>query len=123
MADTDAELLDQQRLASLVEEIGDPDLVRQAVQAFVDELPDRLAAIRLALAGGDGPELRSAAHALGSPAAMLGAVAVSQVSRALQAAAVEGRDSDARELVEQLVATTHRTEAEMRAYVVGSAST
>ena len=117
------DVLDTSRLETLVDEIGDRDLVRQAVQAFLDEVPMRLHAIRAAVAAADHEEVNSSAHALGSPAAMLGAVAVSQVSRALQAAAVEGRDSDARELVEQLVATTHRTEAEMRAYVVGSAST
>lgn len=122
MAEPDADLLDHQRLASLVEEIGDADLVRQAVQAFLDEVPDRLAAIRVALAGGDPQELRSAAHALGSPAAMLGAVAVSRVSKALQAAALEESTEECRTLVDDIVEVTHRTEVEMRAYVAGSAS-
>ncbi len=122
MAEPDADLLDHQRLASLVEEIGDADLVRQAVQAFLDEVPDRLAAIRVALAGGDPQELRAAAHALGSPAAMLGAVAVSRVSKALQAAALEESTEECRTLVDDIVEVTHRTEVEMRAYVAGSAS-
>ncbi len=116
------ELLDRTRLATLVDEIGDLDLVRQAVQTFLDEVPDRLAAIRVALAGGDGRELRSAAHALGSPAAMLGAVGISVVSKQLQAAALEDRLDDARALVEQITATTQRTEVEMRAYLASSAS-
>ncbi len=116
------ELLDRTRLATLVDEIGDLDLVREAVQTFLDEVPDRLAAIRVALAGGDGQELRSAAHALGSPAAMLGAVGVSVVSKQLQAAALEDRFDDARALVEQITATTQRTEVEMRAYLASSAS-
>jgi HPt (histidine-containing phosphotransfer) domain-containing protein len=122
MAEPDADLLDHQRLASLVEEIGDADLVRQAVQAFLDEVPDRLAAIRVALVGGDPQELRSAAHALGSPAAMLGALAVSRVSKALQAAALEESTEECRALVDDIVEVTHRTEVEMRAYVAGSAS-
>lgn len=122
MAEPDADLLDHQRLASLVEEIGDADLVRQAVQAFLDEVPDRLAAIRVALAGGDPQELRSAAHALGSPAAMLGAVAVSRVSKALQAAALEESTEECPTLVDDIVEVTQRTEVEMRAYVAGSAS-
>ena len=96
--------------------------MRQAVQAFLDEVPDRLAAIRVALAGGDPQELRSAAHALGSPAAMLGAVAVSRVSKALQAAALEESTEECRTLVDDIVEVTHRTEVEMRAYVAGSAS-
>jgi hypothetical protein len=53
---------------------------------------------------------------------MLGAVAVSQVARALQAAVVEGRDDDATRLAELLVTTTQRTETAMRGYVAGSAS-
>jgi HPt (histidine-containing phosphotransfer) domain-containing protein len=116
------ELLDQQRLATLVDEIGDLDLVRQAVQTFLDEVPDRLAGIRVALAGGDGQELRSAAHALGSPAAMLGAVGVSRVSKELQAAALEERMDDARVLVDRITETTQLTEVEMRAYLASSAS-
>lgn len=116
------ELLDRTRLATLVDEIGDLDLVREAVQTFLDEVPDRLAAIRVALAGGDGQELRAAAHALGSPAAMLGAVGVSVVSKQLQSAALEDRFDDARALVEQITATTQRTEVEMRAYLASSAS-
>lgn len=122
MTDPADELLDRQRLATLVDEIGDLDLVRQAVQTFLDEVPDRLAAIRVALAGGDGPELRSAAHALGSPAAMLGAVGISTVSKKLQAAALEDRRDDARALVEQITEVTHRTEVEMSDYLAGSAS-
>lgn len=122
MTDPAGELLDLTRLATLADEIGDLDLVRQAVQTFLDEVPDRLAGIRVALAGGDGQELRSAAHALGSPAAMLGAVGISAVSKQLQAAALENRMDDARGLVDQITDTTQRTEVEMRAYLAGSAS-
>lgn len=122
MTESDDELLDLQRLATLVDEIGDLDLVREAVQTFLDEVPDRLAAIRVALLGGDGQELRSAAHALGSPAAMLGAVGVSKSSKLVQAAALEERMGDAVPLVDDLVAVTRRTEDAMKAYLETSAT-
>jgi two-component system, sensor histidine kinase and response regulator len=111
------EVLDLARLDSLVEEIGDRELVQQAVQAFLDEVPDRLAAIRVALAGTDPEELRSAAHALGSPASMLGATAVATRARALQNAATEGRDADARALADEVAQATAETERAMRAYL------
>lgn len=112
-----ASVLDIQRLESLVEEIGDRDLVRQAVQAFLDEVPDRLANIRVALAGGEPDELRSAAHALGSPAAMLGATAVRSTTRALQDCATEGRLEDAPGLYDAVVSATAQTESAMRSYL------
>ena len=122
MNDQIEDVLDTRRLESLVDEIGDRDLVRQAVQAFLDEVPERLANIRIALAEGEPDTIRSAAHALGSPAAMLGATAVSTSSRALQAAASEGRLDDAPALTDALIAATGRTERAMRDYLAAPAS-
>jgi HPt (histidine-containing phosphotransfer) domain-containing protein len=112
--------LDRERLDSLVDEIGDRDLVRQAVQAFLDEVPDRLSAIRVALVGGDRDELRSAVHSLGSPASMLGAVEVTRISRALQDAALDSDSATCRSLAEELEAATYRTAAAMRGYLTGA---
>ena len=85
-------------MASLADEIGDRALVMEAVQAFVDELPGRLLAIREAVAQGDPEKIRSVAHALGSPAAMLGATAVSVSTKEMQHAAMsdEAEDMDER---------------------------
>ncbi len=122
MTDMPGSALDTGRLATLIDELGDEDIVRQAVQSFLEEIPARLAAIRSALASGDPDELRSSAHALGSPAAMLGAVAVSTSSRTLQAAAAADRDAEYALLVDDLEASTERTEAEMRNYLGSVAS-
>ena len=46
MSDTPAETVSRARLDSLVDEIGDGDIVRQAVQSFLDELVERLQTIR-----------------------------------------------------------------------------
>jgi HPt (histidine-containing phosphotransfer) domain-containing protein len=117
MNDRLEDVLDTQRLESLVEEIGDRDLVHQAVQAFLDEVPERLANIRVAVAGGEPDEVRNAAHALGSPAAMLGAVAVRSATRALQDCATEGRLEVAPALYDAVVTATAQTESAMRAYL------
>jgi len=122
MSETD-DPLDRQQLESLVDEIGDRDLVRDAVQAFLDEAPDRLAAIRVALAGRDRDELRSAAHSLGSPASMLGAVEVTRLARTLQDAARESDAATCRTVAEDLEASTRRTVAAMHAYLVDAEPT
>ena len=114
-------VLDTQRLESLVEEIGDRDLVRQAVQAFLDEVPDRLANIRVAISGREADEVRSAAHALGSPAAMLGAVGVRTATRAMQEAATEGRTEHYPALHADIEQVTAQTVTALRAYLAEGA--
>ena len=122
MSDT-SDPLDRPRLESLIDEIGDRELVRQAVQAFMEEAPDRLAAIRVALAGGDRDELRSAAHSLGSPASMLGAVEVTRLARTLQDAAVESDAATCRTVAADLETATRRTVAAMHGYLAGAEPT
>jgi len=117
------DVLDTARLETLVEEIGDRDLVRQAVQAFLDELPMRLHAIRTAVAAADHEEVDSSAHALGSPAAMLGAVAVRAETRRLQAAAGEAATEDYPGLVDAVESAAARTEQAMRNYLGSPVST
>jgi len=116
------DVLDTSRLETLVDEIGDRDLVRQAVQAFLDEVPMRLHAIRAAVAAADHEEVNSSAHALGSPAAMLGAVAVRSETRRLQAAAGEEATEDYPGLVDAVESATSRTERAMRDYLGSPAS-
>ena len=115
-------VLDTSRLETLVDEIGDRDLVRQAVQAFLDEVPMRLHAIRASVAAADHEEVNSAAHALGSPAAMLGAIAVRSETRRLQAAAGEEATEEYPGLVDAVESATARTEQAMRDYLGSPAS-
>lgn len=104
------------RLDSLVDEIGDRDIVRQAVQSFLDELVERLQSIRTAISGGDPAVIRTAAHALGSPAAMLGAVEVTRVCRTMEANNGEG-DAVLVPLMSELDSVAARTVAELRGYL------
>jgi HPt (histidine-containing phosphotransfer) domain-containing protein len=122
MTENLTDVLDTSRLETLVDEIGDRDLVRQAVQAFLDEVPMRLHAIRAAVAAADHEEVNSSAHALGSPAAMLGAVAVRSETRRLQAAAGEEATEEYPGLVDAVESATARTEQAMRDYLGSPAS-
>jgi HPt (histidine-containing phosphotransfer) domain-containing protein len=122
MNETVESVLDTARLETLVDEIGDRDLVRQAVQAFLDEVPMRLHAIRTSVADGDHDEINSSAHALGSPAAMLGALAVRRTTKALQAAAVEQATAEYADLLAAVESSTVDTEVAMRAYLGSPAS-
>jgi HPt (histidine-containing phosphotransfer) domain-containing protein len=117
MSDDRADVLDTTRLETLVDEIGDRDLVRHAVQAFLDEVPVRLHAIKAAVADLDHEAVNSSAHALGSPAAMLGALAVRTETRRLQAAAGEQAHEDYPGLVDSIETATARTEHAMRRYL------
>ena len=116
MSDTPAEAVSRARLDSLVDEIGDHDIVRQAVQSFLDELVERLQAIRTTIAGGDAAEVKKAAHALGSPAAMLGAIDVNRVCRALQDRCDAGPEVLA-PMMTELDANSARTVSELRTYL------
>ena len=120
MNETVESVLDTARLETLVDEIGDRDLVRQA--AFLDEVPMRLHAIRTLVAERDHDEISASAHALGSPAAMLGALAVRRTTKALQAAAVEQATAEYGDLLTAVESSTVDTETAMRAYLGSTAS-
>lgn len=109
------------RLESLVDEIGDRDIVRQAVQSFLDELVERLQAIRTAISAGDPAVIRTAAHALGSPAAMLGATEVTRVCRTMESQNAEG-DAVLVPLMTELDSIAARTVAELRGYLDNGAA-
>lgn len=121
MTDIPAETVSRARLDSLADEIGDVEIVQQAVQSFLDELVERLQAIRTTIAGGDAPEIKKVAHALGSPAAMLGAVEVNRICRAMQDQCEAGTEVLGG-LMTELDAASARTVAELRAYLDESAA-
>jgi HPt (histidine-containing phosphotransfer) domain-containing protein len=113
-------VLDVSRLTSLADEIGDKGLVMEAVQAFLDELPGRLTAIRDAVAEGDPEKIRSVAHALGSPAAMLGATAVSVSAKEMQRAAMSDEAEDMDERLTEVETASRLSVAAMTDYLNGS---
>jgi HPt (histidine-containing phosphotransfer) domain-containing protein len=75
--------------------------VRELIDAFVEDAPVQLAAIRSAVEQGDADEARRAAHTLKSNAATFGASALAEVSRELEAAGTRNELDGAGALVEQ----------------------
>ena len=118
MTDTPATSVDRTRLEALADEIGDRDIVHQAVQSFLDELVERLQAIRTAIAGGDPAVIKKAAHALGSPAAMLGAQQVMRICRDMEARCEVGTEILSG-LMADLDAAAAQTVSELRGYLDG----
>lgn len=110
-------VLDDARLDALVDELGDPYVVREAVQAFLDELPARLVAIREALEAGDLERSRERAHALGSPAAMLGATSVRYATKEFENAVKSASDADFDELYGDIEAVAALTAKALRDYL------
>ncbi len=110
-------VLDDARLDALVDELGDPYVVREAVQAFLDELPARLAAIRDALEVGDLDLARERAHALGSPAAMLGATSVRYATKEFENAVKSASDADYDEMYGDIEAVAALTAEALRDYL------
>jgi HPt (histidine-containing phosphotransfer) domain-containing protein len=75
--------------------------VRELIDAFLEDAPAQLAALRSALKQGDAEEARRAAHTLKSNSATFGASSLMEVSRELEAAAARGELDGAAALVDQ----------------------
>jgi HPt (histidine-containing phosphotransfer) domain-containing protein len=110
--------VDRTRLAVLADDLGDLALVQDAVRLFLAELPGRLDALHRAAAEDDPDVVRAAAHALGSPAAMLGADQLAAATRAVQASAAGGTD-DVEALIADVVGSAAAAAEGFRAYLAG----
>ena len=75
--------------------------VRELIDAFLEDAPMQLAALRSALEQADAEAARRAAHTLKSNAATFGASSLAEVCRELEVAAVRGELDGAGGLLEQ----------------------
>ena len=88
---TRAAALDPIAVDSLLEMIGnDPEMVREIVDAFLEDAPDRLAEIATGLAEGDATVVRRAAHTLKANGLTFGALGFAEACRELEDAAGSG---------------------------------
>ncbi len=97
----DPSVLDSYRL---LQEDGEPDLITELIDGFLADLEGRLHAIRRAIAGGDAPALRSAAHSLKGSSGTVGAIGLAQRCGELEALGREGRVDEAGPLLDDLAA-------------------
>jgi HPt (histidine-containing phosphotransfer) domain-containing protein len=109
--------IDGQRLAVLAEELGDPQVVRDAVGTFLAELPGRLAGIRHAVSAGNYAEAGGLAHALGSPAVMLGATSLRTATKEFELAVKTGSDHTLQPLLGEIEGAAESTALEFTEFL------
>ncbi|MCP8999092.1 response regulator [Pseudarthrobacter sp. RMG13] len=110
-----APALDADRLAML-RGLGPEDglgLLPATTEAFRNDVPARLAALREAVTDGGGPDLAQTAHALKGAAANIGATAVASLCGELEAMGRSGRLDGGPQLVSRLEAELVRVDFEL----------
>jgi two-component system sensor histidine kinase/response regulator len=95
---------------------GDAELVREVVQVFVDDCPQRLTAIRTAIDQSDARALESAAHAFKGAVSSLAAHRAVELTRALELAGKNGAMTDALPLWRRLESVVGELIVALHAY-------
>jgi two-component system sensor histidine kinase/response regulator len=92
--------------------MGNEDLARRVLAAFLGDMPAQMAALNRAAAGADAESARRAAHTLKGAAANAGAVQVREVARRMEALGKAGDLGGVRALMPELEAYAKRFHAE-----------
>lgn len=85
------------------QEPGEPDIVAELIDIFLEDCPSRIEAIRKGVEDGDSDAIASAAHALKSSCAQLGVVKMSAICQVLEADGKSGSLDDAEDLSVALI--------------------
>lgn len=117
-----ADILDRHVLDDLrsLQEEGEPDIVTELIDLYLQEAPDRLQAIREAVRDGDAPCLLRAAHSLKGSSANLGAAGVAAVCAELERCGREVVLDGAPALLERLEADFKKLHAALERERVSS---
>jgi signal transduction histidine kinase/DNA-binding NarL/FixJ family response regulator len=105
LAQETAMILDQSILDGFLQMAGPEmaaELLHELLEAYAEDVPQRLVAIERAIAQSDPEALRQAAHALRSGSINLGAVEVGQLCRELEQMGKSGSTTGAQALYQQL---------------------
>jgi CheY-like chemotaxis protein/HPt (histidine-containing phosphotransfer) domain-containing protein len=104
-ASTDAGPLDPRALDTIrgMQRAGAPNLLHRVITVYLDSSRQLVAALNSALSTGDAKAVKEAAHSLKSSSANVGAMGLSHVCRALEAAGSSGNLVDAAALWQALV--------------------
>jgi HPt (histidine-containing phosphotransfer) domain-containing protein len=112
----DAVSLDAAALDRLLKKVGgDPAVVAELIDSFLEDAPHLLADLRRALDAGDAAGARLAAHSLKSNGAEFGALAFSDICRQLETLAKAGTLDGAGELLAQAEAEYERAKVALAA--------
>jgi HPt (histidine-containing phosphotransfer) domain-containing protein len=85
-----------------LERAGGPELVKQMIRLFLENLPRRVAGALAGARGGNWTEVQRAGHSLKSSAGYLGLRDLAERAAAVEDLAAQGRGSDLRPLLNDL---------------------
>lgn len=97
---------------------GEPDVLAEVLELFLEDVPRRIAKLRAACAAGDAAELHKMAHSLKGSAGNIGASALFAICRQLDDRGRSGDLTDAKRLVDALEADYARVEVAIRQLLV-----
>jgi HPt (histidine-containing phosphotransfer) domain-containing protein len=107
-------VLDAAAVRTLADLVGDEETLREIVDAFLDEGPQRIAELSAGLAAGDAVLVGRAAHTLKANSATFGAAELEGVARELESIARAGDLSGAAPLVAAATEQWSLVEAALR---------
>ncbi|HEX5050865.1 MAG TPA: Hpt domain-containing protein [Planctomycetota bacterium] len=117
--------MDQILDMSVVEELlsfsddGDPELLLDLIQMFLDDGPCKVQAVSEGLAAGDFDKMERAAHSLKGSSGNLGARLLQETCEQMQIATRNKKLEDSRRLATELVANFNQAEIALRKLLDG----
>jgi len=93
---------------------GEPDVLAEVLQLFLEDVPRRIAKLRAACAAGDAVEVYKAAHSLKGSAGNIGAKGLAAVCRQLDEKGRAGELAGAKPLIDALDAEFAKVEVAIR---------
>ena len=112
-----AEPVDPDALSRLIDDFDtDEETVRSVLAAYLEQLPERRAAIERGLIDGDSEAVYKVAHTLKSASAALGATALAELCERLESAGRSGDLAHAQTTVEQLAEECYRVAAALESW-------
>jgi HPt (histidine-containing phosphotransfer) domain-containing protein len=98
---------------------GEPDVLGEILNLFLDEVPKKIAALRAAVTSGDAVKVQRLAHSLKGSTGNIGARAMYDVCRQLDDRAKSGEVARWHTLADALTAEYGRVETEIRRLLSG----
>ncbi len=117
--DAGDELLDTAVLGRIqaLQRPGKPPILQRVIRLYLESAPQLMETIRIALADGNAQALGDPAHSLKSSSANLGATALFELCRQMEAAGRENLLDDAETLLEQLDSSYRKTLRALRKHL------
>ncbi len=100
-----------------LQEVGEPDIVAELVDLFLESAPESIQMIRESLEKGDADLLARAAHSLKSSSAALGAFGLSLISRDMEMKGRSGNISGAPDMFNRLRSEFQQVEDALKAEI------